>query len=275
MKKKVLLAGIQDTIIDDFFIHTTDVFTCMTSSTRMDDLLIHIQMFEPDVFVYCLGRDTKTDMDSIRFAKKCLEEQDCIIVTIGDKQTFDEMEEFLGLAVDLALVKPISIMKIQKRIENLLDERRIEQEIKLREEQRKKEEEQKVKQEEERNSKKHILIVDDDPVMLRTIKHYLEDQYVVATAPSGKFAMKFLAIKDTDLVLLDYEMPEMSGPEVFHEIKALEKTASVPVVFLTGISDTTKIKSVLAMQPQGYLLKPVDYERLHQTIAGILNAKEE
>lgn len=72
------------------------------------------------------------------------------------------------------------------------------------------------------------------------------------------------------MVLLDYEMPEVAGPEVFKAIKESEDSKNIPVVFLTGITDTKKIKGVLAMQTQGYLLKPVDYERLHQTIEGIL-----
>lgn len=274
MKKKVLLAGMQDTIIDDFFMHTSDSFACMTSSNRLDDLQLHIEVFEPEVFVYCLGKDEKGDMENIRMAKKFLRDSECIIVTIGDKAVFDNLSVFLETVADASLVKPISIMKIQKRIENVLEDRRIEQEVRLREEQKKNEELLKAQQESEKNAKKHILVIDDDPVMLRTIKHYLEEQYVVATAPSGKFALKFLGVKQTDLVLLDYEMPEMSGPEVFEAIKGSAKTEDIPVVFLTGISDTAKIKGVLAMQPQGYLLKPVDYERLHQTIEGILGAQE-
>ena len=113
-------------------------------------------------------------------------------------------------------------------------------------------------------------MVDDDPVMLRTIKHYLEEKYTVATAPSGKFALKYLVQRRADMILLDYEMSELNGSEVFRAIKDDESIKDIPVVFLTGIKDTDIIRSVLAMQPQGYLLKPVDYDRLHQTIEGIL-----
>lgn len=274
MKTKILIAGIQDTIIDDFFMHTANSFTCMTTSERVEDVKIHIQLFEPDVFVYCAGRIEKNDIDVIREVKSLLNGYNCAIVTIGDKPSMDNLQSSIDELVDLFLIKPISIFKIQTNIENLLEDRRIAEEVRIREEQKRNEQLLKEQQDNELASKKHILVVDDDPVMLRTIKHYLEEKYIVATAPSGKFAVKFLALKHTDLVLLDYEMPEMSGPEVFQEIKEMKKNNDVPVVFLTGISDTSKIKSVLAMQPKGYLLKPVDYERLHTTIDGILGKEE-
>lgn len=268
MKTKVLLAGVQDAIYDDFFSHTEDNFSCLTTSNRTSDIQGHITLFEPDVFVFCLGKEASEDNDTIEFVNHCFDLQkneDRIIVLIGDKYQFDGLKENVMELSHLQLIKPISIRKIQVQIENLVKEKQVQRELRERELLR-------LKQEAEAIRKKHVLIVDDDPTMLRTIKMYLEEKYVVATAPSGKFALKFLSQKETDLVLLDYEMPEMSGQEVFQQIKDDEKTCNIPVVFLTGISDTSKIKNVLSMQPQGYLLKPVDYDRLHQTISKILES---
>lgn len=268
MKKKVLLAGAQDAIFDDFFRHTEEVFSCLTTSNRTNDIQGHISLFEPDVLVYCLGKEATEDNETINFINYCFntqKQEDHILVLIGDKHQFDGLKEDMLEIVHLQLVKPISIKKIQIQIENVIKEKQVQKELRERELLR-------MKQEAEAVRKKHLLIVDDDPTMLRTIKMYLEEKYVVATAPSGKFALKFLSQKETDLVLLDYEMPEMSGQEVFQQIKDDEKTNKIPVVFLTGIADTSKIKNVLSMQPQGYLLKPVDYDRLHQTLDGILGA---
>ena len=279
-KKKVLLAGNQDAIIDDFFLHTDEVFTCMTTSHRVEDLKNHIQYFTPDVFVYCLGKDVTRDSENIWAAKEMLQDAETLVVLIGDKAQIEEVSALTREAVDLHLIKPISIKKVEESIEKVLKERRL---LKEKEEKEVLAEKAKAEQAEKiaraagktivaplaPGEKRRILVVDDDPVMLRTIKRYLEEKYVVATAPSGKFALKFLSQKHTDLVLLDYEMPEMSGSDVFKEIKANDNTATIPVVFLTGISDSHKIKTVLAMQPNGYLLKPVDYNRLHQTLDGI------
>lgn len=114
--------------------------------------------------------------------------------------------------------------------------------------------------------KGRILVVDDNPLMLKVIKEHLHEEYDVATATSGKVAFRFLEHRQVDLILLDYEMPEEDGPSILKKLRADDKTADVPVVFLTGISDRKKIQKALMLQPDGYLLKPIDYEKLISTI---------
>ena len=120
------------------------------------------------------------------------------------------------------------------------------------------------------NSRKHILVVDDDFRMLKLIKRYLDDTYDVATAINGKVALKFLESKMTNLILLDYEMPEENGPAVLEKLRANPVTSHIPVIFLTGINDRKKIQQVLALKPQGYLLKPVDHGKLIEAIQNTL-----
>lgn len=127
---------------------------------------------------------------------------------------------------------------------------------------------EKVQEEEKR--RKHILVVDDDSSVLKLIKGFLSEHYDVATAINGKVALKFLETKSTDLVLLDYEMPEENGAAVLRKLRNQKKNENLPVVFLTGVTDKDKIREVLSMKPQGYLLKPIDMERLLTTIKGIL-----
>ena len=126
----------------------------------------------------------------------------------------------------------------------------------------------------EEKRRKHVLIVDDDSSVLKLIKGYLSEKYDVATAISGKVAMKFLETRKTDLVLLDYEMPVENGPAVLSKIRSDANLKNLPVVFLTGVTAKEKIQEVLAMKPQGYLLKPIDAERLDATIDSILVRKE-
>lgn len=114
--------------------------------------------------------------------------------------------------------------------------------------------------------KGRILVVDDNPLMLKVIKEHLHEEYDLATATSGRVALRFLERRMVDLILLDYEMPEEDGPSVLKKLRANEKTADVPVVFLTGISDRKKIQKALLLQPDGYLLKPIDHEKLINTI---------
>lgn len=125
------------------------------------------------------------------------------------------------------------------------------------------------------SKRKHILIVDDDPIMLKMLKEHLHDDYDVATAINGKIAMKFLENKSTDLILLDYEMPGENGPAVLEKIRAKKSLDGIPVVFLTGVSERGKIQEALALKPQSYLLKPIDREKLLETISTVLGVEED
>lgn len=114
--------------------------------------------------------------------------------------------------------------------------------------------------------RKHVLVVDDDVRMLRLIKKYLEADYDVATAVNGKVALKFLETRHTDLILLDYEMPLEDGPSVLEKIRQNSEHKNLPVIFLTGVSSKEKIQEVLQLRPQGYLLKPINRQKLLLTI---------
>lgn len=103
--------------------------------------------------------------------------------------------------------------------------------------------------------KKHILLVDDSGTMLRTIKGWLESKYRISMANSATAAISFLAMNKPDLVLLDYEMPICSGPQMLQMIRSELKTESLPVIFLTAKGDKESVAQVLSLKPQGYLLK--------------------
>ncbi len=119
-------------------------------------------------------------------------------------------------------------------------------------------------------ARKHVLVVDDDPMMLKLIKEQLKDNYAVGTAVSGHLAMKFLENKKTDLIILDYEMPLENGAMVLKRIRRNPELSKLPVIFLTGVSAREKIKQVVDLKPQGYLLKPIEKEKLIAIIKKII-----
>lgn len=110
--------------------------------------------------------------------------------------------------------------------------------------------------------KKHILVVDDDPVQLRLIRGFLEEEYEVTLVPSGKMAIEYLIDHQPDLILLDYEMPLYNGPTVLKIIRSKEKSMDIPVIFLTGASDKDTVIECLSYNPAGYMIKPVTQEDL-------------
>lgn len=117
-----------------------------------------------------------------------------------------------------------------------------------------------------RHVKKKILVVDDSGAMLRNVKGWLENDYQVILANSGAMAIKYLATNRPDLVLLDYEMPVVDGSQVLEMIRTETEFSDVPVIFLTSKNDKDSILKVMALKPEGYLLKTMEPERIVQEI---------
>ncbi len=111
-----------------------------------------------------------------------------------------------------------------------------------------------------------VLIVDDDVSYMSMIMDWLKDSYRVSMANSGMQAITWLANNEPDLILLDYEMPVTTGPQVLEMIRSDVKTADIPVMFLTGKGDKASIMKVLAFKPAGYLLKSIDRKGLHENL---------
>lgn len=106
-----------------------------------------------------------------------------------------------------------------------------------------------------RMTSKTILVVDDDPSFVRIIRDWLKTDYQVFIVTSGMQAISFLMKKNVDLVLLDYEMPVTTGPQVLRMLRSEPDTAHIPIVFLTGIGDAESVKQVISLKPDGYILK--------------------
>jgi putative two-component system response regulator len=102
-----------------------------------------------------------------------------------------------------------------------------------------------------------ILIVDDDPVQLNTVVGILKKNYSCVPVTDGKTALKFLESHPADLILLDYNMPGLTGIEVLERILRGEHTAAIPVIFLTGVDDTEGEVAALRMGAVDYIVKPI------------------
>ena len=116
----------------------------------------------------------------------------------------------------------------------------------------------------------HILVIDDTAMVLRNIKSILQENYSVAVAPSGVHAFISIGKKTPDLILCDYEMPEMNGKEVLEKLQANEEYADIPVIFLTGVDNKEIVLELLALKPAGYILKPADSKMLLERIEDII-----
>jgi len=84
---------------------------------------------------------------------------------------------------------------------------------------------------------KTIFVVDDSDTCLSKVEEVLENQYYVITLPSAAKMFAMLEKMVPDLILLDISMPEMDGHTALSMLKRNEKTANIPVIFLTGYAD--------------------------------------
>ena len=81
-------------------------------------------------------------------------------------------------------------------------------------------------------------------------------------ANSGLQAIKWLGKNKADLILLDYEMPVTSGPQVLEMLRSDDDTKDIPVMFLTGKGDKESVMAVLELKPNGYFLKTIGKDEL-------------
>ena len=103
-----------------------------------------------------------------------------------------------------------------------------------------------------------VLIVDDVPDNLSVLHDALDESgYTVLVATNGEAAIQRAAQALPDIVLLDAVMPGMDGFEVARRLKARPDTAHIPIVFMTGLTDTEHV--VRAFQAGGvdYVTKPI------------------
>ena len=121
---------------------------------------------------------------------------------------------------------------------------------------------------------KIIIIVDDNATNLRVGFNALKGDYEVRTAPSGDDLFLLLTMIVPDLILLDVEMPEMNGFQVFERLKANPETASIPVIFLTASDSIEFEKQGFDLGADDYMRKPYFAPFLRKRIALHLQAAQ-
>lgn len=285
-RDKVLFTGRGELVIDNMMEHMPGKYQLEKCPAISLDLLKSIDKMRPQVLVICLNcesRDTVQVFDSLNENGK---NEDIPIIIIGKKEDCDcfcknytiknlavferpfdregylkKLEEFEQLAWEREenieesneeMLFDDDLFGLQKVQDSLL--KRVQMLTLLK-------------------GRKTILVVDDDVRMLNLIKLQLQDLYDITVVPSGKLALKYLEKKSADLVLLDYMMPEMDGPEVLKRIRETKLYLDIPVIFLTSISDRQLVMKGLEFRPNGYILKPatreVLLERVTETLLGI------
>ena len=122
-------------------------------------------------------------------------------------------------------------------------------------------------------SNSRILVVDDIEPNVEILVDMLEDDYMVDVAMDGTAALKQVESKPPDLILLDIMMPGINGYEVCRRLKSDTKTAGIPVIFLTALSDEADEAKGLALGAVDYIIKPFNRELVKARVRNHLDLK--
>ena len=110
--------------------------------------------------------------------------------------------------------------------------------------------------------RKTILVIDDSEMDRIFVEKTLRQNYHVITAADGLKGIDAARLSRPDLILLDYMMPGMPGPEVCRVLKSDQKTESIPVVFLTSMDDAISMSEGFEGGAEHYLTKPIGKTKL-------------
>ncbi len=196
-----------------------------------------------NIIVFYLGKFIEDMPKFLAYLKDVCFEEEKVLILIGNA---DELEIVKNAVIETTVAasfeRPVDLKKLVEKVDKL------------------------AQSVDKRETRQNILLVDDDTTFLKMMKGWLEKYYRTTIVTSGTQALMYLADNRPDLILLDYEMPVTSGPQVLEMIRSETKVDQVPVMFLTGKSDRESIMKVLELKPDGYLLKTLNREQILMTL---------
>jgi two-component system nitrogen regulation response regulator GlnG len=115
-----------------------------------------------------------------------------------------------------------------------------------------------------------LLLVDDDPRLIQAQASHVLGPLGVAidVAQSGTEALRHLAARTPDVILLDVRLPDLSGLEVYQRIRQLD--ARIPIIFITATTDANTAIEAMQQGAYDYLFKPLDPQQLRRVVSQAL-----
>ena len=123
----------------------------------------------------------------------------------------------------------------------------------------------------QKNQSRSLLLVDDDPVILTLLQAKFKDQpFKIFTAIEGESAMNIVRTEKPDLIVLDVNLPGLSGLEICRSLKADKNTKKIPIIILSARSEGIDRVLGLEFGADDYVTKPFNPQELILRVNNIL-----
>ncbi len=217
-------------------------YSVLPIESNLDDITVNSE--DMDLYILYIPDNIIEDelkLNHLGMASRLLDKCGKKVMAIGEKRSHVELTDLIPEIAHFGwLEKPVDMDNLEMIMEKALSEP--EEEVA-----------------EDNGKLKRVLIVDDDPAYAKMVREWIKYKYKVDIVTAGMQAITFLLkVKEeekVDLILLDYEMPVVDGPQVLQMLRQEPATKNIPVVFLTGNSSKEAVKRVMELKPEGYMLK--------------------
>jgi len=108
---------------------------------------------------------------------------------------------------------------------------------------------------------KTILVVDDSRIMRNIVKNYFTETKIPCNfieATNGSEALDALMKQPVNLVLLDWNMPRLSGIDFLKKVRAIDKFKKLPIIMVTSEAARYNVIEALKMGATDYIIKPIN-----------------
>ena len=240
MDKRVLLIGLQKSFMVNAIVVGLQKSDYQVVTVEPMQSAIEAVSDRPGIYILYLG-DLNMDYAPVfEYLNEAIDAERFMLYLIGNNEELKMAQSVIAKEkIQETYLRPLDVKLLAEHLDMVVDYSAVDESL-----------------------RKKILIIDDDGAMLRMMRTWLSVKYHVYMASSGKIALSFLVQNPVDLILLDYEMPVMNGPEVLKAIRDTQAIKNIPVIFLTAKDDKESVMKVISLKPAKYLLKSMPKEKL-------------
>ena len=266
---KILITGRNVRIADKLYeyLNKKNKYELIQLGANRDNFTIRVPREMPHVIIACLGFESQRSIRAYNFLSSYMNSYKASLIILAKESDIALFRENCRLT-DITFLPPENAFGILEIFLQKIQEAPNKDVTTDDEPEAPDTEEVQIIQ---KDTRKRVLIVENNPDQLMKIRDGLKDDFAVSAVRTGAEALNFLENHHSDLILLDYSMPDMDGPTTLKRIRAIEKYASLPIVFLADVTDRLRVIDILVeLKPQGYIIKTTTKKELVEKITEIL-----